>query len=73
MFKKEKLFFTLMQHAITKLLEQNVQKPAVKTVVDQTMPATMSMDPVCSVVLMDITEKYVRIVSKMENVNVDTS
>ena len=55
-----------MQHVKTILLEQTVRKPAVKHVVGHTTPATMSMDPVFSDVLMDIKEKDARIVSKVK-------
>ena len=71
--KKKKLYSSFIQNAMPKLLEQSVQNPAVKTVLDQTTPATAVMDPVCSVVLMDFTEKNARIVSEIEILNVDTS
>ena len=55
-----------MQHVETKLLEQTVRKPAVKRVVGHTTPATTSMDPVFSDVLMDIKERDARIVSEVK-------
>ena len=62
---------SFMQHVKTILLEQIVQKPAVKRVLGQTTPATTSMDHVFSDVMMDIKERDAKIVSNVELINDD--
>ena len=62
---------SFMQHAKTILLEQIVRKPAVKRVLGRKNPATTSMDPVFSDVMMDIKERDAKIVSNVELINDD--
>ena len=61
---------SFMQHAKTILLEQIVWKTAVKRVLGQTTPATMSLDHVFSDAIMD-KEKDAKIVSNVELISDD--